>query len=196
MASKVPSLATPATTTTPTTPTTATATIPISKCVVGICAMEKKTSAKPLREIVRHLRESAERYRDAYLASSSSAAAAAAGQSLDCSTDISPVTPRGQVRRPAHVATSTPAAESPCPIEIEIVIFSNHTILDLPVEQWPRVDCLLAWFSSGFPLSKVHSVVPSFPRTNRDPARSHMILINTQPNKHHASIIAIISIDA
>ena len=36
----------------------------------------------------------------------------------------------------------------------EIVIFGDDTIFNKPIEQWPRVDCLISFFSSGFPLEK------------------------------------------
>ena len=37
---------------------------------------------------------------------------------------------------------------------IKIVVFSDHTILHDLVEDWPVCDCLLAFFSEGFPLKK------------------------------------------
>lgn len=39
--------------------------------------------------------------------------------------------------------------------EFEIVKFGDDAILNKPVEEWPRCDCLLSWFSDGFPLKKV-----------------------------------------
>ena len=38
--------------------------------------------------------------------------------------------------------------------EFEIVFFSESDILDAPVEDWPRCDALIAFFSTGFPLQK------------------------------------------
>ncbi len=35
-----------------------------------------------------------------------------------------------------------------------VVVFPEHLILELPVTQWPRVQCLISFFSSGFPLEK------------------------------------------
>lgn len=37
---------------------------------------------------------------------------------------------------------------------IKIVVFSDDTILKKPVNDWPICDCLLAFFSEGFPLQK------------------------------------------
>ena len=37
---------------------------------------------------------------------------------------------------------------------IKISVFSESTILNDPIEEWPRCDCLLAFFSMGFPLEK------------------------------------------
>lgn len=37
---------------------------------------------------------------------------------------------------------------------IEVVIFSDEVILDDPVEEWPVCDCLVAFYSKGFPLDK------------------------------------------
>ena len=38
--------------------------------------------------------------------------------------------------------------------EFEFNIFTNDMILNEPIEAWPVVDCLLSWFSDGFPLAK------------------------------------------
>lgn len=42
---------------------------------------------------------------------------------------------------------------------VKIVVFSDHTILNDPVDQWPLCDCLLAFFSKGFPLQKATDYV-------------------------------------
>ncbi|DBA02899.1 TPA: hypothetical protein N0F65_005926 [Lagenidium giganteum] len=38
-------------------------------------------------------------------------------------------------------------------------IFGDDTILNAPIEEWPRCDVLLAFFSSGFPLAKAQAYV-------------------------------------
>ncbi|KAK9799737.1 hypothetical protein WJX73_006464 [Symbiochloris irregularis] len=38
--------------------------------------------------------------------------------------------------------------------EFDIVVFGDKTILDDPISEWPRCDCLLSWHSEGFPLAK------------------------------------------
>ena len=37
---------------------------------------------------------------------------------------------------------------------ISILIFDEDMILNDPVESWPECDCLISFFSSGFPLEK------------------------------------------
>ena len=39
--------------------------------------------------------------------------------------------------------------------EFEIVIFGDKVIVEDPITEWPRCDCLLSWHSDGFPLKKV-----------------------------------------
>jgi len=41
--------------------------------------------------------------------------------------------------------------------EVEVNIFGDDVILNKPVEAWPIVDCLIAFFSTGFPLEKVEA---------------------------------------
>jgi inositol-hexakisphosphate/diphosphoinositol-pentakisphosphate 1-kinase len=36
----------------------------------------------------------------------------------------------------------------------EVIIFGDERILNDPVENWPIVECLIAFFSAGFPLMK------------------------------------------
>jgi len=38
--------------------------------------------------------------------------------------------------------------------DFEIIIFEEDTILRKPIEEWPVVECFLAFFSTGFPLEK------------------------------------------
>jgi inositol-hexakisphosphate/diphosphoinositol-pentakisphosphate 1-kinase len=71
------------------------------RIVLGICAMDKKTSAKPMREILGRL--------------------------------------------PTE--------------DFEVIIFGNATILDEPVEKWPRCGALLSFFSTNFPLEKAEAYV-------------------------------------
>jgi inositol hexakisphosphate/diphosphoinositol-pentakisphosphate kinase len=65
--------------------------------VVGVCAMEKKTMSKPMKEILTRLEEFE---------------------------------------------------------YIKTYIFSEKVILEEPVEKWPVVDCLISFYSNGFPLNK------------------------------------------
>ena len=37
---------------------------------------------------------------------------------------------------------------------IRIVMFTEKTILEEPVEKWPMCNCLIAFYSKGFPLDK------------------------------------------
>lgn len=38
--------------------------------------------------------------------------------------------------------------------QIDIIIFGEDTILNEPVENWPLCNCLIAFYSDGFPLDK------------------------------------------
>ncbi len=74
---------------------------------VGICAMEKKTGGKPMRQILKRLE--------------------------------------------AFVARAPGGQEKP---EFEFIIWTDEMTLHQPVESWPPCDCLLSWFSDGFPIDK------------------------------------------
>ncbi|GIL60527.1 hypothetical protein Vafri_15073, partial [Volvox africanus] len=43
--------------------------------------------------------------------------------------------------------------------EFDLVPFEEEVILHEPVERWPVVDCLLSWYSEGFPLHKAQMYV-------------------------------------
>ncbi|XP_058944344.2 inositol hexakisphosphate and diphosphoinositol-pentakisphosphate kinase 2 isoform X5 [Pocillopora verrucosa] len=69
----------------------------IPKIRIGICAMNKKTRAQPMREILGRM------------------------SAFDC---------------------------------MDIFVFPDDIILNVPVEEWPICDCLISFYSSGFPLEK------------------------------------------
>ncbi|CAH3104082.1 unnamed protein product [Pocillopora meandrina] len=69
----------------------------IPKIRIGICAMNKKTRAQPMQEILGRM------------------------SAFDC---------------------------------MDIFVFPDDIILNVPVEEWPICDCLISFYSSGFPLEK------------------------------------------
>ena len=68
----------------------------VRKIRLGICAMGKKTSSKPMKEIIKRLPEEL----------------------------------------------------------IDVNIFPEDMILNEPIENWPEVECLIAFYSNGYPLEK------------------------------------------
>ena len=40
--------------------------------------------------------------------------------------------------------------------EFSVIIFEEEVILNSPIEEWPQCDCLIAFYSTGFPLDKVN----------------------------------------
>ncbi|KAG2442512.1 hypothetical protein HXX76_002598 [Chlamydomonas incerta] len=43
--------------------------------------------------------------------------------------------------------------------EFEVVIFGDDVICEKPTEEWPHVECMLCWFSDGFPLKKAQEYI-------------------------------------
>lgn len=43
------------------------------------------------------------------------------------------------------------------PRTFEIVVFGDDCLLNQPIEKWPIVDCLMSWYSSGFPLERAEA---------------------------------------
>ena len=43
--------------------------------------------------------------------------------------------------------------------EFKVVYFGNDTLLNEPVENWPRCEALIAFYSTGFPLHKAQAYV-------------------------------------
>lgn len=41
----------------------------------------------------------------------------------------------------------------------DVVLFGDEAILHAPVERWPICDCLMSWYSNGFPLDKAEAYV-------------------------------------
>ena len=41
----------------------------------------------------------------------------------------------------------------------EIIVFGDKCLLEQPVEEWPVVDCLIAFYSTGYPLNKAQEYV-------------------------------------
>lgn len=39
--------------------------------------------------------------------------------------------------------------------DFTVIVFDDVTIVEKPIEEWPICDCLISFFSTGFPLKKV-----------------------------------------
>ena len=50
--------------------------------------------------------------------------------------------------------------------DFDILTFGDDLILNKPVEEWPQVDCLISFFSTGFPLQKAEAYVDLMKRKN------------------------------
>lgn len=48
--------------------------------------------------------------------------------------------------------------------DVQVVVFGDHVILEEPIERWPRVDALMAFFSDGFPLEKATAFASEAPQ--------------------------------
>ena len=44
----------------------------------------------------------------------------------------------------------------------DIIVFTQETILDSPIENWPRCDCFLSFYSKDFPLKKAQEYAKLF----------------------------------
>ncbi len=75
------------------------------KIIVGVCAMAKKVTSKPMEEIL--------------------------------------------IRLKSHN-------------HFEIEVFPEDLILNSPIEEWPKCDCLISFYSKGFPLRKTQDYVEKF----------------------------------
>ncbi|CAM9999832.1 unnamed protein product, partial [Laminaria digitata] len=40
-----------------------------------------------------------------------------------------------------------------------VIVFGDKCILEDPVEDWPMCDCIIAFFSTGFPAAKARSYI-------------------------------------
>jgi hypothetical protein len=45
------------------------------------------------------------------------------------------------------------------PSVFDVLFFGDEVILTQPIEKWPVVDCLMSWYSAGFPLAKAEAYV-------------------------------------
>ena len=46
--------------------------------------------------------------------------------------------------------------------EFEICMWNNDMLFNKPIEEWTKVDVMLAFYSNGFPLDKVISYVDKY----------------------------------
>ena len=53
--------------------------------------------------------------------------------------------------------------------EFRLVFFSEEMILNQPIEEWPKVDILISFYSSGFPMEKGLKFV-NIPTSNSNPS--------------------------
>eukprot|EP01012_Entosiphon_sulcatum_P037585 TRINITY_DN4830_c0_g1_i1.p1 TRINITY_DN4830_c0_g1~~TRINITY_DN4830_c0_g1_i1.p1 ORF type:complete len:885 (-),score=150.95 TRINITY_DN4830_c0_g1_i1:99-2753(-) len=48
--------------------------------------------------------------------------------------------------------------------ELRVIVFEERVILNAPVTEWPKCDCLIAFFSKGFPLEKAIAYADLHPK--------------------------------
>jgi inositol hexakisphosphate/diphosphoinositol-pentakisphosphate kinase len=63
------------------------------------------------------------------------------------------------------------------PSVIEFKVFGDDVLLNQPVEQWPVVDYLIAWYSTGYPLTKAEEYVKlRKPHVINDVSMQHQLM--------------------
>lgn len=75
--------------------------------------------------------------------------------------------------------------------ELVVWVLSENMLLNVPIEQWPACQCLIAFYSFGYPLDKVNSLFILFGR--HAPCRSaHMRLprqVEAYTTLHHPYVV-------
>jgi hypothetical protein len=145
------------------------------RLLVGTCAMEKKVEGKPMHALMKRLQ---------VLRSHLSCNVVTQITTLGLSLFSSCIPPHPHPFPDLDENRARVQAKG----DMEWVKFGDDCILNKPVEEWPKCDALIAFYSDGFPLEKV-ALFPLFPLFPLSPHLPPLALLWTSLFAAHQAIV-------